>query len=314
MIGYSAILHALFTERDPEKAVQLTIDRNPNNAYSFYKYVRQRIFRDDTNRHPDYLQRVRHFQHVHYSPQDPEWHILNTLMEASLRTQYSVETARAQHLPNKALDKALKSIPSLPQEFYVYQMPLEIVEEAMDRLRVRREEKHARPVTISNVQTIVETARNFQEFKHPWDLVACASILCGRRTQEILCDMEYEPHSDYQIKVSGLCKQKIGAGIIPILTTADKFMELMQKIREHHLPIESSTHRLKPAFKRIFGKWYNHSERRNIYCEAAWRVRDESGFYPEMSKIMWFDKALCHDDNVIHRAANLTYHAAQFEE
>jgi hypothetical protein len=314
MTGYSTILHVLFTERDPEKAIQLTIDRNPENAYSFYKYVRQRIFQDDTLRDPQYLQRVRHFQHVHYSPQDPEWHTLNTLMEGSLRTQYRVETARAQHLPDKALDQALKAIPCLPQEFYEYRMPLEIVEDAMERLRTRREAKHARPVTISNIQTIVETARNWFILKHPWDLVACASILCGRRTQEIVRDMEYEPHSDYQIKVSGLCKQKIGAGVIPILTHAEKFMELMGKIREHQLPVDSSTHRLKPAFERIFGKWYNHSERRNIYCEAAWRTRDESEFYPEMSKIMWFDKALCHDDNVIHRAANLTYHAAQFEE
>jgi hypothetical protein len=126
--------------------------------------------------------------------------------------------------------------------------------------------------------------------------------------------MEYSAEGEYQIRVSGLCKQKIGAGVIPILTTSDKFVALMGKIREHQLPVDSSTHRLKPAFRRVFGQWYNHSERRNIYCEAAWRVRDESGFYPEISKIMWFDKALCHDDNVIHQASNLTYHKAQFEE
>lgn len=313
MTGYRTILHVLFTERDPERAIQLTIDRDPEHAYSFYTYCRQRIFRDDTHRHPQYLQRVWHFRNAYYTPQDPEWALLRQLMEGSLRTQYGVETARQPYLPDKALDSQLKSIPCLFPEFYEYRMPLEVVEEAVHRLRERREQKHSRPVTISNIQTIVTTAQNWFVLKHPWDLVACASILCGRRTQEIVRDMECEPHSEYLLSVSNLCKQRIGAGIIPVLCPADKFMELLAKIREHQLPIDSSTHRLKPAFHRIFGRWFNHSERRNIYCEAAWRMRHESGFYPEMSRIMWFDKALCHDDNVIHQASNLTYHAALFE-
>jgi hypothetical protein len=314
MTGYSTILHALFTERNPEKAVELTIDRDPENAYSFYKYVRQRIYGNDAYRHPQYLQRVRHLQHVHYGPQDPEWHILNTLMEGSLRSQYRVETARAPHLPAKSIDQALKSIPSVREEFYDYRMPLEIARDANDRLRIQRELRYARPVTISNIQTIIEIARNVRDYKRPWDLVACASILCGRRTQEIVRDMEYEVESQYQIRVKGLCKQIVGAGVVPILCPAETFMEVMAEIREHRLPIDSSTHRLKPAFMRVFGKWYNHSERRNIYCEAAWRMRHQSGFYPEMGKVMWFDKALCHDGNVIHQAPNLTYQAAQFSQ
>lgn len=313
MIGYATILHVLFTDRDPQKAIQLTIDRDPENAYSFYVYCRQRIFRDDTHRHPHYLQRVRDFQLAHYSPQDPEWALLTNLLEGSLRTQYRVETARQPYLRDKAKDQALKAIPCLPDEFYEYRMPMEIIDDHIDRLRVRREAKHSRPVIISNIETVVETARNWFLCKRPWELVACASILCGRRTMEIIREMECEPAAEYQLNVKNLCKQVIGAGAIPVLCPAEDFMRLFAKIREHQLPVDSSTHRLKPAFHRLFGKWYNHSERRNIYCEAAWRMRHESGFYPEISKIMWFDKALCHDDNVIHQASNLTYHAAQFE-
>jgi hypothetical protein len=313
MSGYSTILHVLFMEKDPEKAVQLTIDRDPHNAYSFYKYCRQRIFCDERYRHPEYLQRVDSFQQAHFRPENPEWGLLNALKTSPLRTQFRVETSRANYLPDRALNKLLQQIPCLFPEFYDYCMPLEVVEGAVDRMRLRREAKHARPVTISNIQSLVETARGWSLLKRPWDLVACASILSGRRTQEIVRDMVYIPHSDYQVEVSGLCKQRVGAGIIPVLCRSDQFVELMAKIREHHLPVDSSTHRLKPAFTRIFGQWFNHSERRNIYCEAAWRMRDVSGYHPDMSKIMWFDQALCHDVNVIHQATNLTYHAAQFE-
>jgi hypothetical protein len=311
MTGYSTILHVLFTERDPERAIQLTIDRDPENAYSFYCYCRQRIFRDEAHRHPEYVQRVRAFQQAHYHPQDPEWGLLRTLMEGPLRTQYRVE-AYGGYLRDRVKDQALMEIPCLFDEFYEYCMPPEIVEDAKNRKRARREIKHSRPLTISNLETIVATARNWFVLKHPWDLVACASILSGRRTQEIVRDMECEPLSEYQLEVKNLCKQTIGAGPIPVLCESDKFMELLGKIREHHLPVDSSTHRLKPAFNRVFGRWFNHSERRNLYCEAAWRMRDQSGFYPDMSRIMWFDKALCHDDNVIHQATNLTYHAALF--
>lgn len=311
MTGYATILHILFTERDPEKAIQLTIDRDPENAYSFYCYCRQHIFRDERHRHPQYLQRVRAFRDT-YGPQDPEWGLLSKLMEGSLRTQYRVETT-GRYLRDKAKDQVLKSIPCLFDEFYEYRMPLEIVEDAQRQKRARREIKHSRPVQISNLDFIVATARNWFTLKRPWDLVACASILCGRRTMEIVREMECTPKSEYQLEVKNLCKQEIGAGPIPVLCDADKFMLLLEKIREHQLPVDSSTHRLKPAFLRVFGRWFNHSERRNIYCEAAWRMRHESGFYPEMSRIMWFDKALCHDDNVIHQATNLTYHAAHIE-
>jgi hypothetical protein len=312
MIGFREVLYTLFVEKDPEKAIKLTINRDPNNAYSFYKYCRHKIFRDDTHRNPQYVQRVRHFQHVHFGPQDAEWDILNDLMERPLSTQYRVETAKRPYLPTPAHDQALKAIPSLPEEFYDYKMPLEVVEDAVDRMREKRELKHSRPVHISNIQTLVSKAREWKTLQHPWDLVACASILCGRRTQEITRDMEYEPSSEFQLSVKGLCKQRIGAGVIPLLCSSEDFCELMGKIREDQLPIDSSTHRLKPAFMRVFGQWFNHSERRNIYCEAAWRMREESGFYPEMGKIMWFDKALCHDMNVVAQNGNMAYHSMQF--
>lgn len=292
-----------------QEAIDLTLASK--NPYSTYKYVRRQIYTNNRNRRPDYLQRVRHFQHVHFSPQDPEWGLLNDLLEGSLHTQYRVETSRKPFLGK--LDSELRSIRSLPEAFYDYEIPDCAKELGKEREREAREVKHMRPVNIGNLQMILSRAKSWRSWSHPWDWVACASILCGRRTQEILWSLEWERRSDYVIGVKGLLKQWKGAGDIPLLVPYEDFAELMGKIREHQYPTESTTHRLKPAFVRVFGEWFNHSERRNIYCEAAFRCREESGFYPTVSKVMWFDLALCHDTNVIHQGTNLTYQTLTFE-
>lgn len=311
--GYQHILTTLFQGQDASRAITHTLERG-SNAYSFYKYCRQRILRDNTHRDPLYLQRVREFQHVHYSPQDPEWEKLNSLMEGSLRDQYRVETSRKPFLPNRELDKALREINCLPPVFYEYRMPQEVVDEACEREELRRERKHRSSVEVSDVQMILCKAREWRERTNPWELVACALILCGRRVQEIIWSMDWIKESDYIIQVRGLLKQQKGEGRIPLLIPFHEWAELMTRIREAQLPRTSTTHRLKPAFVRVFGKWYTHAERRNIYCELGYRLRDTNSYERDMSKIMWFDSALCHDDNVIRQAANLTYQSLHFRD
>lgn len=313
--GYQDILMSLLSTQNVAEAVRLTVARHPDNAYSFFRFCRRKVLQDEANRHPDYLQRVRHFQHVHFSPQDTEWNQLNTLMESSLHHQYTEEISKKPFFAdNRSLDKALRQIRSVVDIFYEYTIPDALVKRSTDREARRREAAHCKPVNIGNIQTLISRAREWRQFSHPWELVACASLLCGRRTQEIVRSMEWEEESSFVIQVSGLLKQSVGAGPIPILIPAPDFTELMGKIREHQLPVDSSTHRLKPAFMRVFNEWFNHTQRRNIYCEAAYRSRHESGFFPEYPPIMWFDKALCHDSNVIHQAPSLAYQTLTFDE
>jgi len=258
---------------------------------------------------------VRDFQHVHFSPQDPEWKQLDELMESSLQHQYRTEISnKAFFCGRRHLDQTLRQIKSLPSTFYDYTIPEEFVQRAIGRERERREERHCTHTNISNIQTIVSRASDWRQYSHPWQLVACASILCGRRTQEITWAAEFDVVDTYVVQVSGLTKQSVGQGNIPILIPSEEFVQLIAKIRENQLPNDSTTHRLKPAFLRIFGTWFNHTQRRNIYCEAAYRMRDTSGFHPEYPPVMWFDKALCHDTNVIHQAPSLCYQTLTFHE
>lgn len=312
--GYQLILTKLLCDRNVSDAIKITLARG-NNAYSFAKYCRGRIVRDDANRNPQYLQRVRDFQHIHFGPQDSEWCQLQALMEGSLLTQYRVEISRRPFFACRpSLDAALREIKCLPAEFYEYVLPDEVVESARERERERREARCCGAMNISNIQTFISRAREWREFTHPWELVACASILCGRRTQEIIWAANFTPTDRYLVHVTGLLKQAVGQGVIPLLVESDDFMELMSKIRENHLPSESTTHRLKPAFRRVFGEWLNHTQRRNVYCEAAYRMRDISGFHPTYPPVMWFDAALCHDSNVIHQAPSLAYQVLTFNE
>lgn len=314
-VTYQSILTSLRSTDGAANAVAKTIERDPSNAYSFYRYCRRKFVADDANREPQYLHRVRHFQHVHFGPQDPEWNLLNNLMEGSLRSQYGMETSRKPFFPGRPdLDAALRQIKCLPAAFYEYVLPEEYVERALDREQERREEAHCRAINIGDIQTIVSRAKTWEGRDHPWELVACASILCGRRTQEIIWAAEFESVSRYIVRVKGLLKQAIGEGEIPLLIETEEFLRLLAKIRENQLPRESTTHRLKPAFVRIFGEWFNHTQRRNIYCEAAFRLREESGFFPNHPRLFWFDKALCHDRNVIHQAPSLIYQSLTFNE
>lgn len=314
-LGYQDVLRSLLSDHDAERAISITLTRGADNAYSFFRFCRRKIYTDDDNRDHAYLQRVRHFQHVHFGPQDPEWEQLNELMAAPLQKQFNLEISRKPFFKNHpALDAELRKINSLPPIFYEYRIPREYQDREIERQRESREARHCNPVHIGDVQTIVSIARRWRMFEKPWELVACASILCGRRTNEIVTGMEWEKESEYVARVRNLSKQFIGAGPIPLLIPYDEFNELMLKIRENELPTSNISNRFKAPYIRVFGEWHVHTERRNIYAEAAWRCRETSGFFPDLPRLMWLDKALCHDCNVIHQGANLSYQTATFDE
>lgn len=310
------IIENLRSTKNADEAIKLTLLRG-KNAYSFWRYVRRTFIRNTENRHPDYLQRLRDLQSSHFSPHEPEWSLLEQLYHSPLPYQYRVEVSSKPYLPDHPeINQALQNIKTLPEVFYMYVLPEEVWREAIARERARRESKHTNPPNIGNLQQILDRARDWRDLKHPWELVACALILCGRRVGEIVQSLTWEEDdtSEYTAFVSGLTKQLITSATIPILCPYQDFADLMTKIRENELPTTCTTHRLKPAFIRVFGVWLNHSQRRNIYGEAGYRMRHESGFFPDISKIMWIDKALAHSVNVVQTAGNLTYQSLTFDE
>lgn len=311
-VGYRRILESLLSSQNADEAISLTLTRG-SNAYSFWRYVRKRLIQNTENRHPDYLSRLRDLQYRHLSPHDEDWQRLEHLYHSPLPYQYRVEISRKAYLTSADLDKALKMIPTLPEVFYMYVLPPAVIDTYIEREKERRERKHLNAVNIGNLQTILSRAREWRD-KRPWEMVACALIICGRRVGEILTGMTWERDGPFTARVHGLTKQEITSAVIPLLCPYEEFDELMLKIRENDLPTTSTTHRLKPACNRVFGEWLNHSQRRNIYAEAAYRMREMSGFHPHMSKIMWIDEALAHSVNVIHVAGNLAYQSLTFNE
>lgn len=150
----------------------------------------------------------------------------------------------------------------MPDIFYEYKIPQEMIDAALQEQQERTEMKNVKPATITEIQTILSRAKEWKFYKeNPWDLVACASILCGRTMEEIICEMEWERVSDTMIRVNN--------EIIPILIPYQDFDVLMKKIRETRL---LSTNGLKPSMIRLFGKWYPHGHRYDIYCKAVDRL------------------------------------------
>ena len=314
-VSVHIVANALFEEGDATKAISILLTRG-DSAFSYHKYLRRKFTHDITYRHRQYLQRLRFLQESEFGPQNDEWHLLENLYHSPLIYQYRVETSKAAYLPTPAHDKALKMIRSMADPFYDFVLPSEIVQEGVARQQEAREIKHMKAVTVSDLQTIISKARLWRSTIHPWEMVACALILCGRRVIEVISTLEWEKHGEYTATVTGIAKQGTPDKevVIPLLCRYEDFDELMLRIRAVDLATTSHSHRLRPAFIRRFGKWYNHSERRNIYGEAGYRMRTETGFFPDMSKVMWIDNALCHTSNVIQQASNLTYQSLVFTD
>jgi hypothetical protein len=224
-----------------------------------------------------------------------------------------VETSRTPYLSCR--NKELQSIRSMDDPYYEYDLPDEVAEEWSERERERRQLKHLRAVTITDLQDILSKARNWREYTNAWDWLACATVLTGRRAEEILTTLEWEPCANPNTAmVRGILKQGLvdAEYPIPLLCPYQEFEDIIQQIRAAQLVYHGGTmHR---AVKRVFGRWLNHTERRNIYCEAAYRCRHESQFYPDASKVCWFDLALCHANNVAFTSSNLTYQALTFAD
>ena len=310
--GYRRILESLRSSPNADEAIRITLQKR-GSEYSLWKYVRRIYLQDQNNQHPEYMRRLRHFQATHFSPGTEEWTAIDELAEYPLSRKYRVETSRKHFFPNNIqASKELRMITCVPEIFNMYVLPAEYGMRAKAREVAHREAKHSNPINISNLDSIVARARDWRDIKHPWELVSCALILSGRRPCEVVHTMTWEPDGAFTAYIQGLAKQDKDNAVIPLLCPYEEFDELMTKIREHELPTASLTHRLRPAFERVFGQWLAHSQRRNIYGEAGYQMRHVTGFLPTATKIMWIDKALAHSTNVVASAGNLTYQSLTF--
>lgn len=309
LLDYQSIISALFTDQDPAKAIALTLARGDETCYSYWESIRKRIIRDERFRADNFLFRLRQFKEEHFSPQDPQWALLEDLATKTLREQYAVERCRKPFLKcaNPALEDQLKKIKCLNPLFYDYVLPREAHQRQKARRTEKLESRHVNSVQIElgEMQRILSVAKNWREYG-PVDRLVCALILSGRRVPEVLVTMRWEPDPENRFRavVWGMGKDQDAETrwTIPILCDYTEFDLLMQDVRSQldgwfreSGAMYQTIHR---ADVRVFGTKLNHSMKRAIYSELAFRERHVSQFMVNATKMRFVDAALAHECSV----------------
>lgn len=318
---FQNIINTLFIEQDPEGAVQLIIDAGPNQAYARWGTIRKKIIHDEGFRQDHYLQQLRQFKEEHFSPQDPQWSLLEELALKPINEQYAVQRAKKPFLKcgNPGLETQLRKINVLQEPFYRFFLPPNYAREKKQRDVERMESKHANSevVSLSELQTIISIARNWREQDHRIQ-PTCLMILSGRRMCEVLGEMAYEPdpENNYRAIVWHLAKgvEWERRWTIPLLCPYSEFAELIQLVRTNFPDLKDKPGRSSYVTRqetRVFGSNLGQTKRRSLYAEGTWRERSVNQFMTTATKMMFVDCVLCHEIPLA-LSGNSTYQAVTF--
>ena len=230
------------------------------------------------------------------------------------------------------MNRLFKAITPVQAPFYDFKLPAEIGELRRKRVNENDEarqahkigEKSTYEISVIDAIGIVEKARevildNIGSITDWYNNVAAIQILSGRRTYEVICSLFYTPASlPFQANVVGIAKKhqlKVDGyeqHTIPLLCPYSEFEKAMDRIRQYkpYNPDTDDATEITPmhsrsiatATKRLFGRRLNHTQKRNLYAEMAWRRRHIENLFligeQSCSKHTWFSRALCHDFNL----------------
>ena len=314
---FRAIITAL-KEGNLQKAIAITVARG-DGAYGYWQNVRTKIRADEWFRSPLYLQQLRDFKERHFSPQDQQWERLEELAQASLQRQCFVQSSRQDYLKHPLNQELIKIAPLRPI-VYDYVIPKEFWNVHIARKEAAKDRKHANATNIGDLQTIISKAREWRQYQDLPALLACALILTGRRICEIHGDMEFrlDPENSYRAIVKGLAKtlDTDREWTIPLLMPYADIIALIGQIRmQDRLLRGSESQMIQRAEIRVFGRKLEHSMRRNIYAEAAFRERHVHQFMPSASQLLFADAVLCHENtNSLAKHRLSGYAALTFDE
>lgn len=254
---------------------------------------------------------------------------LTKLMSCSLSDQHKVSISTTPFLQDEEMDDWLKSLEPCDMLFHRFQLPTEVSTE-----RFRQEQKRAKlnqehrlkarsAYKISDAELeeifakaadVVQFAPDITNTKKYYEVIVALQLVSGRRNFEIMSSLEYHPGPHpYQAIVSGICKKTIDElvegieeeYIIPLTVEYRLFKKAMDEVRKF-----KSLHGLSPsevnssfgtsvlaASDRLFGRRLTHSQKRNLYVEKAYKMRNVNQFCvgeQSCSKHRWAAMALCH--------------------
>lgn len=254
---------------------------------------------------------------------------LEKLKACSLSDQHKVSISTTPFLEDEDLDDWLKSLEPCDMLFHRFQIPSDICHERFkqERSRAKLNQEHrlkARSqykITEQQLEEIFDLAADVVQFavditntKKYYEVVVALQLVSGRRNYEIMSSLEYHPGpTPYQAVVSGICKKTIDElvegvedeYVIPLTVEYSLFKRAMDNIRKFKSLRGLSPSQVNSSYgasvlaasDRLFNRRLTHSQKRNLYIEKAYKMRNINQFCigsESCSKHRWAAMALCH--------------------
>lgn len=232
---------------------------------------------------------------------------------------YNILSSSRQFLNDILLDEKLKQLRPMCDEFYEFECPQHIQEEAMRIKEIKLQEKmlgrkNAEDLNITkgeidyivNVMTEKITSPRIENERDYYDLANCLMLATGRRCVEVVKMMNLDPvnGNEYQAAFSGLAKTILNSnsGNRPILLPFRDILRSVNCLRSYKnfedIPNRMVSASVKSGIlsstKRLFGRKLTHTQKRNLYVILGYERRHTSRFYPSCMRHHWSAFALGH--------------------
>lgn len=284
-----------------------------------WKQARMQILHNETNRDPQFEDRVLSLMRRSTSRSDEE--LLDTFMNMSTADQHKILIRKKPYLRDMNHDTELKTYSPLIKEFYMFSFPTDMemwfreLESSRNKKAVMHDLAPSDEYTVSKddidfiLETSIDTIRivSISTIKQYFEVVVALQILTGRRSTEIINSLQIQqcPHK-YQALVKGILKDftRLDTVItIPLLydyETIENALNIVREYRDYselsNIEIHNATSSsVLNASVRLFNRRLTHTQKRNIYAEIAFSQRmTHNLFFPICSKEAWVSLALGH--------------------
>lgn len=331
------VVNRIVQNKNPEEAMSFLLSQYPNqiqsarSIYSMWSRVRKIMLDEELVANPSYHSEIARIGKLVSSQEDLDRII--RLLSSSLTDQHRVSISSRPFLDDQDLDDELKACDPCNDLFHRFQLPEHIIKAkfSQELQRTRLNQQHAlRPredyklseEELFDMFSKVDDRLTFSESiitsKQYYDVIVCLQLASGRRNFEIISTLEYRPGpTSYQAIVSGICKNQnlemheniIPEYTIPLNVDYKTFSKAMNAVRTYKplyemTPSEVNSSygaRILAASERLFGRRLTHTQKRNIYVEKAYRMRNVNQFCSgaqSCSRHMWAAKALCHTTSI----------------
>lgn len=276
-------------EHEEVMASYLTSGKTPLQIKTLFMNTRQRILEKD-----EYM-REEGIAEILRLANDPDTNEtdknrLTDLAGAGMRKIHFAISNKQKYLTDEMTTEKLRKIKIVRDPFSDFVIPeamwKDVLRESRDVIKNRNHYKKQNgekvQISLTEADEMVEKAINYITSGADWTkpcnssrLMDALGLLTGRRRWEIYntLHMRCVPDNDYQAEVRGLCKvhthQSMQWSRIPLLAP-------------YHLIVQGICQARKIPGKKqgdlcsgnLFGKSMNHTTKRNLYTELAWRDRE----------------------------------------